>query len=185
MTHLIIKDLKYRSWQNRAKDYKAWFAAGKMNLEVMKFLLRKYNSSHKREVLMANEMVTNFDTYKKRRINPYHLTLHKYNLMFIGLSLECYLKGYLIKLGKINPIQNNTCSLNKDIKSHNLENYFRKAFGDPKQLELEALKNLKRAIEAGKYPIEKSANEFHAFTAHHDRDIKIVKQLIRKIKKIS
>ena len=56
-------------------------------------------------------------------------------------------------------------------------------FGLPTEADAETLKRLRRAIFAGKYPIEKNIKEnMHAYTAYLDADIKTAKRMIEKAK---
>lgn len=171
-------------YYNSARNPNTWFSSGEMNKEIAEFLLRKYKSSHKRLVLQAKESIQIHGPTKKRRINPYHLTLHKYILMFFGLSLECHLKGYLIKIKKINPLKitQGKKSLSQDITTHKLKKMYLTAFGTLNTEETHTLERLRRAIEAGKYPIEKSVPWISAYTAYLDKDIKKARKMIRKIK---
>lgn len=182
-----IQQIFFENYQKTSRMWQSWYGRGKMNFEVAEFLLKKYNSSNKRFLLSANESINSDSSQrKKRRINPYHLTLYSYILMFFGLSLECYLKGSLIKNGKepVSRDKNNTPCLHKDFCSHNLLKYFKEVFNKEPELEQkESLRNLQRCIESGKYPIEKSANNCNASTAYLERDIKNSKRIIKRLLK--
>lgn len=169
------------TYYGKAEDLSTWFNAGLMNRKVAEFLLQKYNSSHKRLLLEAKELMKSDRT--KRRINPHHLVLHRYILMFFGLSLECYFKGLLIKTKKIEPLTPDKKSLSKDCLKHLGEKMYKDLFGLPTKTDAETLERLRRAILAGKYPIERDMKEnMRAYTAYLDTDIKTAKRMIEKAK---
>ena len=186
----MIKNTIGKVYLNRyygqANDIATWFNAGYMNLKVAELLLKKYNSAHKRLILEANESVKlDIDT-KKRRIDPYHLVLHKYILMFFGYSLECYVKGLLIKQRKLNPLNSDGTNLSVKCLKHLSVQMFNNAISRKTTTEeQETIKRLRRAIYAGKYPIENGMTEqLSAYTAYLDSDIKKIKQMIKETKKM-
>ncbi len=173
-------------YYKQAEDPNSWFGSGIMNQEIAEFLLKKYNSSHKRLLLQSTETVLNFDKVNIRRINPYHLQLHKYILMFFGLSLECLLKGFLIKIKKVTPLKNTkgNFSLSKEIKTHALKSMYLSAFEKYDPGEEDTLERLERAVLAGKYPLESNIQHISSYTGYFDTDIKKSKLMIKKMKNV-
>lgn len=180
----IKKEYLY-TYYGKAKDLATWFNAGLMNLKVAELLLQKYNSSHKRLKLEEENSIKPFNKIKRRRINPYHLVLHRYILMFFGLALECYLKGLLVKIKKINPLNLDGVSLSQKIIRHLSTEMFKDAIGTTATAkEADTISRLRRAILSGKYPIEKKVTQFDdAYTAYLNLDIKETKNMIKKAKK--
>jgi hypothetical protein len=182
----MIQDTLRKEYLNtyygKAESLATWFNAGRLNLEVANLLLKKYNSSHQRLKLQAEEEIKYGIDAKKRRINPYCLILHKYILMFFGYSLECYLKGLLIQQKKLNPLSTNKTRLSNKCLKHLNSQMFSNAISKPTEQEENTIKRLRRAIDAGKYPIEKEIVKIDAYTAHLDLDIKKTKKMIEKAK---
>ena len=102
--------------------------------------------------------------------------------MFFGLSLECYLKGLLIKIKKLNPLAPDKKSLSRDCTEHLSEKMFKDVFSAVTVSEAGTIVRLRRAILAGKYPIEKNITKIDAYTAYLDLDIKTTKRMISDAK---
>lgn len=166
------------TYYGQAEDISTWFNAGKMNLQLAEFLLKKYNSAHKRNNIKANELVQLSIEPKKSRIDPYHLILHKYIMMFFGLSLECYLKGLLIRKGKIIPLNKDGKGLSKKILKHLDDSMFENALRSCNTNEKEVIERLRRAIDNGKYPLETKLTHLNAYTEHLESDIKATRKMI-------
>jgi len=171
------------TYYGEADKLSTWFTAGHMNLKVAELLLKKYKSAHKRRQIEAEESVTLGVNAKKRRIDPYHLVLHKYILMFFGYSLECYLKGLLIHQKKLNPLNSDKTNISNKILIHLSIQMFNDALDKPSKEEKGVIERLRRAIDAGKYPIEKGMTGLSAYTANLDSDIKETRIMIKKAKK--
>lgn len=165
----------------QAEDLNVWFGSGKINLEVAELLLKKYNSSNKRLALQAHEY-SKGGLVRKRRINPYHLTLYKHILMFFGLSLECYLKGILIKRKIINPLNADKKSLSSECTRHLSVKMF-SLFRKPTDDESQTITRLQRAVFSGKYPIEKNMLNINTYTGYLDQDIKSARKMIKDLQK--
>jgi hypothetical protein len=170
------------TYYGRVEDLSTWFNAGLMNRKIAELLLQKYNSAHKRFILQTKELMRPEGKKKKRRINPYYLVLHKYILMFFGLSLECYLKGLLIETKKLKPLSPSKKSLSIKCLRHLSPKMYKKVFGNIVQPRADTLARLQRAILAGKYPIEKNIKIINAYTAYLDFDIKETKLMIKEAK---
>lgn len=170
-------------YYGQANNLAVWFNAGHMNLKVAELLLKKYNSAHKRLILEVNESMKLGIDAKKRRIDPYHLVLHRYILMFFGYSLECYLKGLLIKEKKLNPLTPDGTNLSNECLRHLSVQMFDNAISKSAITEQETIGRLRRAIYAGKYPIEKGITRLSAYTAYLDSDIRKTRQMIKRAKK--
>lgn len=169
-------------YYDQANKLSTWFNAGHMNFVVAELLLKNYNSSSKRQRLQAEEYAQPEGPKKKRRINYYYTVLHKYILMFCGLALECYLKGLLIKTRKLEPLTPDRKSLSAKCLQHLNINMFCDTIGNPTTKERDTILRLRRAIDAGKYPIEKKITKITAYTAYLDSDIKETKSMINKAK---
>jgi len=182
-----IKDIKKSIYQKRAEDPAVWALAGFRNEEIGKFFLRKYRSYYWRLEQEHLELASGDLLKKKRRFNHRDGDLHRYVLMFFGYAIENYLKGILIKRG-CSPIETDAKSklrLVASISNHKLVDYFNNVFSTtPDKIVEEALKNLQRAIESGKYGVPKYEDQYYSFTANFDQTIIIAKGLIKKIKKI-
>ena len=190
-----INDLYLRRYYNSAERPDIWFASGEMNQKIAEHFLKLYDSYNRRELLQAEESSTQVEESvtadsnqpKKRRIKArWHGELSPYILMFFGLSLECLLKGLLIKQGKIEPLNKaKRHSLSEDITKHKLECMYKRAFiGEIiEKAHCETLERCERAILAGKYRLEKSKNfAGNSYTGYFKEDIPIVRNMIKKIR---
>lgn len=90
----------------------------------------------------------------------FQYSLHNRHLMFIGLSIECYLKAFLLISSKAS-----SSTLNSELSgyfiSHNLDILFKHSFGENETYNSnkKLLGLLTRAIKSGKYCIEKKDYE--------------------------
>lgn len=172
-------------WQERVQNPKSWYATALMNEYIANFLLRKYKSYFKRLYSQQEDEIqqgfTGNFTAKKRGLNDRNGDLFRYILMFLGLSIECYLKSYLIKMNKIQIFKDNGLELSQKITNHNLEAFYKEAFLKIDSCDEKVLKNLTRAIKSGKYPVEKQS-EYPSYTSDFDNTIKTAKGIIKKIR---
>ncbi len=171
-----LKEKYLNDYYGKAEELSTWFNAGIMNKEVAETLLEKYTSTHK--VLERMHIAKEFG----QDINPHHLHFHRYILMFFGLSLECYLKGLLIKTKKIIPLSEDKKSLSSDILKHLSVKMYQNALGVPSDEFAHTIERLKRAVFAGKYPLEKNLGHADPYTAYFESDIENAKSMIEKAK---
>jgi hypothetical protein len=179
----MINKINKNNFYGKPEELSTWFNAGLMNRIVAELLLKNYKSSFRRLDTQLAELAQPESNRKKRKkIELHYLLLDKYILMFFGISLECYLKGLLIKTKKINPLSSDKQLLSRDCLKHLDINMFCHAIGKPTKKEKDAILRLQRAINAGKYPVEKDRTKFDAYTAYLNSDIRETKRMIQKAK---
>ena len=172
-----VEEMKKNVFIKRSEDPISWISSGLSSEEIAKIFYRKYDSYYKR-------LEENHTTTKRGRFNRIDGDLHRYILMFFGYAIENYLKAALIKKGLINPIsQNPELQLSKEVLKHDLENYYKRLFGDGiVDYEKEVLENLKMAILSGKYPVPKFFKDYYSYTYKLEETVNVFKKIIKKIK---
>jgi len=166
------------NYVSRVKGPNSFLASAEINEYIAELLLKKYKNSFRKQ---KAEFYKPKSKVKKADFSNQELSRHV--LMFFGLSIECFLKNYLIKNKIINPIEirKDGPRLSGDITVHALKSFLRKT---PLKLEDEenaTIENLERATRSGKYSFE-LRHIYPPYTSNFDQDVKNTKKIIKKIK---
>jgi hypothetical protein len=174
-----------------ARDPALWLNSSETNRYIAGILYERYIKAHKDYVALMEASVK--PGHKRAPApNEIHsnMVLGKSTLMHYGLALECGLKACAIKQG-LDPVQDASAdnpSLKREFAHHDLARHIEQIFGDkppvlsPKQPKY--LFDLTRAINSGKYPVEKDAEEEWAYTAELDEKVAFVEEFIKHLKAI-
>lgn len=140
-------------WHESVQNHSHWAYQAKINQEVADFVYEKFKDS---------------------------VDHHGMIMMLYGLSLECYLKFNMLKLGYIpvDVLPNSMGSIEKDIDEnniksklklkeeftkHNLQFFYKYCMGKIDDKVKNYLEKLERAVKSGKYPFEKMHNPINLF----------------------
>lgn len=99
-------------------------------------------------------------------------------LMLYGLALENLLKGLLVARGAPST---RTGSLDKNLRTHDLDRLFRQAMYSPSAAESRLLKRLQHHVENAKYPHGLRPRDLGADVPNIDSDIRATFQLLEKV----
>jgi|GEM_PF-4333280 hypothetical protein len=183
----LIKQQRATAFEQGTRRPDFWRSTAELNRYIADLLYERYLKAHEKYRKWMEAAAT--PPFNWRKVSSKTLSdmgLGRYALMFYGLAMECYLKAYIVKQG-FDPIQNASTS-NPSLKSqflnHNLSSYMRQAL-IPSSVSRPTryIRNLERAILAGKYPFEKNVVEANAYTAELDETVKFAKSVNRYLKR--